>query len=235
MKRTSNSFYKYKSISNFEFILDILLYERLYAGKYHELNDPMEGVIKLDGTIPKEEITEWEQSLKNYNICCFTTDPENNLMWSHYADGGKGCLIEFELAEDISYSKVTYGKTPLVKAKEIRQLEAHEVFLHKLKYWQYEKEYRCILMGDNYLPIKIKSVKFGPKTERSKEIFLINILACCKPDLKIIRGGNHSVIKSDPFTISHKANKSHFTGEGECNECLRAEHARELFSLWKYV
>ena len=36
-------FFKYRDISNLRYFLDILLYNRLYAAKYNELNDPMEG------------------------------------------------------------------------------------------------------------------------------------------------------------------------------------------------
>jgi hypothetical protein len=237
----SKSFYKYKSLNNFEFILDLLLRERIYAGKYHELNDPMEGVIKLDGAIPKEHIHEWEQSLKKYNICSFTRDPENNLMWSHYADGGKGCLVEFELKPETEYSKVNYGKTPLIKANQMKSLDPKEVFLYKLKYWQYEKEFRCILTDQNYLPITVKSVLFGPRSDKTKVAFLIDILACCKPELTICRSGESSVIKSNPVKISHKANSVTFISRVEveysesCSECSRTEYARERLILRKSI
>ena len=42
MERTT--LYKYRSLENFEFFLDILLNKRLYASSYKDLNDAMEGV-----------------------------------------------------------------------------------------------------------------------------------------------------------------------------------------------
>lgn len=29
---------------------------------------------------------------------CFTTDPTNEIMWAHYADGNKGVCLEFDLS-----------------------------------------------------------------------------------------------------------------------------------------
>jgi hypothetical protein len=37
--------YKYRSLENFEYILDIILNERLHCAPYEELNDPFEGIF----------------------------------------------------------------------------------------------------------------------------------------------------------------------------------------------
>ena len=37
------SYFKYKSLDNLKHFLDIIANNRLYAAKYNELNDPMEG------------------------------------------------------------------------------------------------------------------------------------------------------------------------------------------------
>jgi len=36
--------YKYRSLEQFEYVLDILLNERLYCSYYKDLNDPLEGI-----------------------------------------------------------------------------------------------------------------------------------------------------------------------------------------------
>lgn len=44
--------YKYRSIENFQFFVDIILNKRLYAARYLDLNDPMEGhYIYADGVV----------------------------------------------------------------------------------------------------------------------------------------------------------------------------------------
>jgi len=35
--------YKFRSLGNFKYFVDIILNNRLYAAKYNDLNDPMEG------------------------------------------------------------------------------------------------------------------------------------------------------------------------------------------------
>lgn len=42
-------FYKYRSLSNLRYFLDILIYKRLYMASYRELNDLMEDVFVITG------------------------------------------------------------------------------------------------------------------------------------------------------------------------------------------
>ena len=195
--RKSQTFYKYKSLDNFEFLLDLILKERLYAANYHELNDPMEGVVKIDGTIPKDKELEWEALINKFKIVCFSRDKGNPLMWSHYADGARGCIIEFELLEEQVVHKVSYLKKPSITEKHISIDKAAEILLFKEKPWKYEAESRCLLMAENkFLPIHIKSVRFGARAEKSKVDMLTHILKLCKPQL-------HTLIESEQNLINN--------------------------------
>ncbi|EMP89925.1 hypothetical protein VC87395_003438, partial [Vibrio paracholerae 87395] len=42
----------------------------------------MEGVIKVDGTIPDELEETWKKILEELRVCCFTPDDSNTLMCS---------------------------------------------------------------------------------------------------------------------------------------------------------
>ena len=42
-----NHFFKYRSLSNLRYFLDILVNKRLYMATYSELNDPWKGLISL--------------------------------------------------------------------------------------------------------------------------------------------------------------------------------------------
>ena len=44
--------YKYRSLKNFEYVLDIILNERLYCAPYDKLNDPFEGLFLSTLDIP---------------------------------------------------------------------------------------------------------------------------------------------------------------------------------------
>ena len=43
--------YKYRSLENFEYVLDIILNERLHCAPYDDLNDPFEGIFRSSYTI----------------------------------------------------------------------------------------------------------------------------------------------------------------------------------------
>lgn len=195
----SPAFYKYKSLENFEFLLDILLKERLYAADYLELNDPMEGVIKLDKTIPKEKEAEWERLVREHRIVCFTKNSDNTLMWSHYADGGRGCIIEFELLPDQYYHKISYLKKPEISEKELTSEKVIEILGYKQKPWKYEGEYRCILNNERYLPVNIKSITFGPRAPKDCIDMLQHILTLCKPNIKTKTLENSGLVKGIGF------------------------------------
>lgn len=195
MTNNQQTFYKYKSLNNFEFLLDLILRERLYAALHYELNDPMEGVVKIDGTIPKDKEQEWDDLIKTFRIVCFSREKDHPLMWSHYADGARGCVIEFQLIDDQQIHKVSYVKKPLITEKHITRKNAEEILIYKEKPWKYEAESRCLLdVDDKFLPIHIKSVTFGSRAEKSKVDMLIHILSLCKPDLAIQVMGEQGLI-----------------------------------------
>lgn len=223
-------FYKYKSLNNFEFILDLILKERLYAARYDELNDPMEGVIKVDDTIHKDKETIWQSILNNLRIVCFTKDPENLLMWSHYADGTKGCTIEFELLEDQKVHKIEYKEKPLIGIDKMNISGAREVLTYKQKPWKYEVEYRCILDESRFLPIKIKSVTFGARANKESVKLLMSILSICKPDLRLrhIQPSTSSLFKS--FKVLVGPTRTYIQAkEGECQKCKNLLAAQDSF------
>ena len=171
------TFYKYKSLNNFEFLLDLLLKERLYAARHHELNDPMEGVIKIDRTIPKEKELEWGELIKDFRVVCFSRDKDSPLMWSHYADGARGCLIEFQLLDGQEVHKVSYLKKPSLTERHI-----------------YAWSRKCQLPK-----VSIKSVTFGDRADKSKVDMLLHILTLCKPGLKTYIKSEQELVKGDQF------------------------------------
>ncbi|EHU9446835.1 DUF2971 domain-containing protein [Vibrio vulnificus] len=222
------TFYKYKSLDNFEFLLDILLRERLFASQFSELNDPMEGVIEVERTVPRELAKEWEAILSNLRICCFTPDNENALMWAHYADGGRGCMIEFVLHDDYKPIKVSYAKKPILCKSQLTTEQAIKILQYKDKSWKYEREYRCIT-SDVFVPITVKGITFGPRVPKSTVELLQGILSCCKPNLRVFqnKGNGDTVFSTIPVSIG--ANKIFIRnqeGNDDCEECLKMERYR---------
>lgn len=82
-------------------------------------------------------------------ICSFTTNKENLLFWSHYANSHKGICIEFDasilpisFAYKVEYSNIYPEITYPVPPDE----RAFKPALVKAKIWAYENEYRTMFL-----------------------------------------------------------------------------------------
>ncbi len=123
---------------------------------------------------------------KELGVLCFSKNPENILMWSHYANNHKGIVYQFkpdlflnaktssfnglpykvEYPKDRSYELLSYAKT----RKEKKDQFAKEL-LTKAKDWEYEEEYRMIDFeifendrNKNFKKESLISIIFGVRT-----------------------------------------------------------------------
>lgn len=97
-------------------------------------------------------------------VCCFSKNVSSTLMWAHYADSNKGFCIEYDfntLPADCLYKKalfpVAYTPTPIDVVDLLNDTD-NRIFqypidaaalctaLNKSSVWQYEQEWRLILM-----------------------------------------------------------------------------------------
>lgn len=91
----------------------------------------------------------FRKALQEAGVCCFTTDPTNLLMWSHYADNHKGLVLEFDPAQDPDVLtgpvKVSYSDDyPVINWLNDTKSQLQKTMLQKAKVWEYEKEWRLI-------------------------------------------------------------------------------------------
>ena len=172
-------YYKYRSMSNLRYFLDILLYKRLYLASYSELNDPMEGAYRIKNGVKYDD--SWLRLLRSekndIHICSLSKTYNNILMWSHYADSHKGCCFELEVTSEkgIDETSVQYvDQIGAVQGKDYKD-EAYQILSRKLKCWDYEKEIRFLkeipsnTRVSKFLHIKIIRIYLGCKMS-SKEI-----------------------------------------------------------------
>lgn len=106
-----------------------------------------------------------------FSICCFSTAPENNLMWSHYADSHKGiCLIY-----DFKYEPIVLQSLwPVNYTSEYPVIDNFDDFVNvgifrKSLDWNYENEWRATKIHSGTLAINsmcLRGIIFGSKCEQ---------------------------------------------------------------------
>ncbi len=169
-------YYKYRSLSNLRYFLDILIYKRLYMASYSELNDPMEGAFVINGNHRKLD-NYWLEILRSekndLRICSLSRSFNNILMWAHYADSNNGCCIKCEVVsspdnvEEISVDYVPHVE-PLAHL-DLPQA-AKQILSRKLECWKYEDEVRFLkhVPKDSnktkFVKIKIHRIYLGINT-----------------------------------------------------------------------
>ncbi len=116
-----------------------------------------------------------EQFLDKRGVSCFTESNDNLLMWSHYAEGGRGMCLEFSTADPLfeKSHKVTYTDSiPTIRLGTILCDDdfdqVTEFFKTKSSHWRYEAEWRVIHQAAEtnwvYKTSSLIGVYFGPST-----------------------------------------------------------------------
>jgi hypothetical protein len=140
------------------------------------LNDPFEFQMVRD-SLPSEKKMEFRRdTLARNSILSFCPELNNNLLWSHYADGHRGMCMEFEISHKDLYFPVIYLqkqedmtenilrwldiKKDVITKESMDWTIEEQVVISKLQKimlckkadWRYEKEIRIIcrdLESDN--------------------------------------------------------------------------------------
>jgi hypothetical protein len=113
-------------------------------------------------------------------VTCLSAKNDNMLMWSHYADAGKGFCLEFDSHHPSFEQKVhqvkyvrAFPKLDPLTMNYSRSAAIEEIF-QSLAYiksldWSYEEEWRIILMDESptvaYEPCTLKGIYFGTRVE----------------------------------------------------------------------
>jgi hypothetical protein len=171
-------YYKYRSLNgkNWEFLLDIILNNRLYCAKYYELNDPMEGFYRTRENLPQNLRHDILNRKSNFRICSLANEDTNKLLWAHYANGCKGVVIGIKTKESVQ-SVIYEGLNELDNLLIRPNQDISSIFLHKLKEWNYENESRIILdTHSEYVEIKVVEIIFGLRTNQNTKDLLASLI-----------------------------------------------------------
>lgn len=175
--------YKYRTLNNIEYVVDIFRNQRLYCSTVDELNDPFEGMYLR--TPPKGVLQKKYYDFSKYigptlsrisdpfdsttckRICSLSSNPTDVRMWSHYADGHKGILIEVEIDEtEQTLHKVDYfDQLKTTNHTILTPLNLTNILTRKSFHWESEKEYR-IITESRYFDVtnRISAVWLGLRT-----------------------------------------------------------------------
>lgn len=191
-------FYKYRSLSNLRYFLDILIYKRLYMATYSELNDPMEGAFVVVGDRMNVD-NDWLRLLRSekndLRICSLSRSYKNILMWAHYADSNKGCCIECEVTSStnmVEQISVEYHHD-IEPAENLTPIEAAKRILsRKLKCWEYEDEVRYLKQvpkdskKTKFLGIKIHRIYLGINISKTDKAFLKKLILSIDDSIDVV-------------------------------------------------
>lgn len=170
--KNQETYYKYRSLSNLRRFIEILLNQKLYAGTFEQLNDPMEGYFRYRTTVPQYILHELKNKKEKTLICSLSKKHNIGLMWSMYADEHKGCCIECSVSPNSTWEKVEvdYSENAVLLEKE-EDATINRILGVKSPQWKYEEEVRFIKITPNRLPlsIKIHKIYLGMKLS-SKEV-----------------------------------------------------------------
>ncbi|MEO0580661.1 MAG: DUF2971 domain-containing protein [Bacteroidota bacterium] len=191
MSIQSHILYKYRSLENFRFFVDIILKNRLYAAPYRDLNDPMEGYYYY----PEENFTHPHTSQilekihharKEIRIVSLSRDPKIPLMWSHYADGHRGVAIGVEINRDTyDVRPIEYTGPAYFRGGEYHSDTAKEILSHKFEFWKYEQEERVFVDSGQFIKVKVVEVMAGQKMSNQDYGFIKSLIEKLNPTIRV--------------------------------------------------
>ncbi len=164
---TNGLLYKYRSLDNWKFIVDIIVNERLYAAPFMSLNDPMEGRYFYFGdNVAKGFKKALYESKLRRNICSLSKDKKSTLLWSYYAGGHTGVAFGVAVSnrpKTLEVRDVRYDNGIHIGPKEVLKnadTVALDILTQKQLPWRHEQEVR-VFAPTNFVPIKLKEVVLG--------------------------------------------------------------------------
>ena len=94
--------YRYMSLQNLWYVLEVIHLNRVHCAHWEQLNDPMEGNYELcfkgDERANRATLeSKLKENRDKHRIASFSESSTDFLLWSHYADGHKGVALELNI------------------------------------------------------------------------------------------------------------------------------------------
>lgn len=183
-------FYKFRSLENWRFTIDIIVNSRLYAASFQTLNDPMEGRYYYFGdNVTKGFQKALLQSKKRRYICSLSQDKFSTLLWSYYAGGHTGIAFAVQVPDgsDIEIRDVRYDSGiyigPETMGKHPDEV-ALEILTQKQMPWQHEREVR-VFTATNFVPVKLTELVLGCNISKLDEELITTVARRWHPRITV--------------------------------------------------
>ena len=184
--------YKYRGLQSFKFLVDIFLKSRLYAAPYSDLNDPMEGqyLLSPSGSIDADMEKMLNSEKDRFRICSFSRNPDNQLMWAHYAEGHRGLVLGVDIREaDCEVRDIIYEGPLNVGWHNFDSQAPLQVLSRKLSAWEYEEEVRAFVKNQFFVSVEIKEIFLGSRMSNQDKSLVKALCSRTCPDVPIRTAG----------------------------------------------
>ena len=148
-----------------------------------DLDDIIDFILKNPNLVPEAYVNTIDSILDSQGICCFTTNYQSTLMWSHYAQHHRGICLVFDTSNDIEsffVAKVRYTDEFTPRNYFDDYTNAAMIMLTtKSNDWQYEQEYRLVNKDQgaiSYHREALVGVIFGCKITQENMLSVINTI-----------------------------------------------------------
>lgn len=181
--------YKYRGIKYFRYLADILLKKRLYAAPYFDLNDPMEGqyLMSSNGGIDQDMEEMLKSAKEKIRICSLSNNPDNPLMWAHYAEGNKGLVIGLDVVDnDCEVHPVIYDGPLKINRNNFAANSVIEILRRKLIAWEYEEEERVFIRGKHFVEIELHEIILGSRMSNQDKGFIKDFCKKVCPEVLVL-------------------------------------------------
>ena len=181
--------YKYKGLDNFKHFVDIILKNRLYAARYEDLNDPMEGQYYYHNGELDRKIREKIKTMKGeLRICSLSRVNNNELMWSHYTNGQRGVVIGVKVNNPrYTIRSMKYDGIAYVRKQDYSNQTAIDILSHKLEVWSYEEEERIFQEKEHFINVQIVEIVTGRRMSKKDFSLITELVRIINPSIRIIR------------------------------------------------
>lgn len=181
--------YKYKSLDNFKNFVDIILKKRLYASKYKDLNDPMEGQYYYRrGELDRDLRNKLMEEKGELRICSLSRINDNELMWSHYSNGQRGVVIGVRIDETKYIIRpIQYSGLALIQNSNYNDQTAIDTLSHKNEVWNYEQEERAFVHRKNFIDVEVVEVITGRSMSKQDLGFIRSVIKKIDSGIRIIK------------------------------------------------